>query len=524
MLNRIKIATSIVVILAILLFLQMLSGGLSFRAQSSSDDAFATIVRLNERADTLEAAWTALLEARISLNRGAQRLMLADYSADTDQKDQYRQQASPLFNAAEQELKKAQQLWQEYSSTPPNPKVNSAVLNAIGRDYETYVYELTELLRILRANDVNGFIAHPTQGYQNALRDSYSAYLSDISNISDALSAEMEEASNTAFWAILSVMLATLTIFLISLLGMKKILIAPMNNLLENIKSIASGDLVTKITVQGTNEMGQFAAGLREMQSALAKTVGEVRASADAIFNGASEIANGNNDLSARTEQQAASLEQTAASMEQLTATVKQNAENAQQASGLASGASETAELGGKAVEDVVHVMNEIANSSQKISEITGVIDGIAFQTNILALNAAVEAARAGEQGRGFAVVASEVRSLAQRSALAAKEITTLINESVNKITSGSRYAENAGKTMGDVITAVSNVTHIMNEIASASEEQSRGIQQVGIAVSEMDRVTQQNTTLVEESATASAELEAQASRLNQSVAVFVTH
>ncbi|MWR76082.1 methyl-accepting chemotaxis protein II, partial [Escherichia coli] len=271
----------------------------------------------------------------------------------------------------------------------------------------------------------------------------------------------------------------------------------------------------------GSNEMGQLAESLRHMQGELMRTVGDVRNGANAIYSGASEIATGNNDLSSRTEQQAASLEETAASMEQLTATVKQNAENARQASHLALSASETAQRGGKVVDNVVQTMRDISTSSQKIADIISVIDGIAFQTNILALNAAVEAARAGEQGRGFAVVAGEVRNLAQRSAQAAREIKSLIEDSVGKVDVGSTLVESAGETMAEIVSAVTRVTDIMGEIASASDEQSRGIDQVGLAVAEMDRVTQQNAALVEESAAAAAALEEQASRLTEAVAVF---
>lgn len=258
-----------------------------------------------------------------------------------------------------------------------------------------------------------------------------------------------------------------------------------------------------------------------QMQQSLVTTVSAVRGSTDSIYTGAGEIAAGSNDLSARTEQQAASLEETAASMEELTATVKQNSDNARQATLLAKNASETAARGGHVVDNVVRTMNEIADSSQQIAHITGVIDSIAFQTNILALNAAVEAARAGEQGRGFAVVAGEVRTLASRSAQAAKEIKGLIENSVSRVNTGSEQVSEAGTTMKEIVAAVTRVTDIMGEISSASDEQSRGIEQVSLAVSQMDCVTQQNAALVQESATAAAALEDQSEQLRQAVAAF---
>jgi methyl-accepting chemotaxis protein-1 (serine sensor receptor) len=322
-------------------------------------------------------------------------------------------------------------------------------------------------------------------------------------------------------WILSTIMAVVVAVIVLCWFGLRKIVMTPLNSSINHIQHIAQGDLTQPIVVEGRNEMTQLAASLHDMQQSLVRTVTNVRDGSDAIFTGASEISAGNNDLSARTEQQAASLEQTAASMEQLTATVKQNAENARQASQLALSASETAEKGGNVVAGVVKTMSEIAGSSKKIADITSVIDGIAFQTNILALNAAVEAARAGEQGRGFAVVAGEVRNLAQRSAQAAKEIKGLIDDSVNRVNVGSQLVGTAGETMSDIVSAVTRVTDIMGEIASASDEQSRGIDQVGQAVTEMDRVTQQNASLVEESAAAAASLEDQASRLSQSVSVF---
>ncbi|AQQ31385.1 methyl-accepting chemotaxis protein [Burkholderia cenocepacia] len=283
---------------------------------------------------------------------------------------------------------------------------------------------------------------------------------------------------------------------------------------------IAAGNLAAESTT-GAAPAGSVLASMRDMQANLIRLISEVRTASGNVATGAGEIASGNQDLSSRTEQQAASLQETASSMEQLTSTVRLNADNAQQASGLANNASEVAQRGSTAVGLMVDTMTDISASSAKIAEITGIIEGIAFQTNILALNAAVEAARAGEQGRGFAVVASEVRSLAQRSSSAAKEIRELISQSVQKIQDGSHIANNAGDTMSQVTHAISRVTDIMGEIAAASSEQSRGIEQVNLAITQMDEVTQQNAALVEQAAAASKSLEEQGNRLAEAVSLF---
>ena len=284
--------------------------------------------------------------------------------------------------------------------------------------------------------------------------------------------------------------------------------------------SIAQGDLTQVVEVRPDDTTSMMAA-MHEMQNRLQRTIGEIRRSAESIASATQQIAAGNGDLSQRTEQQAASLQETAASMEELTATVKQNADNARQASGLAHNASEIATRGNDVVSRVIGTMGEINDSSRQIADIIGVIEGIAFQTNILALNAAVEAARAGEQGRGFAVVAGEVRSLAQRSATAAKEIKLLISSSVERVNNGSTLVQQAGATMGEILQAVQRVTDIMGEIAAASEEQSSGISQVGRAVSQMDEVTQQNAALVEQATAAAASLQDQAARLRDTVNAF---
>jgi methyl-accepting chemotaxis protein len=302
----------------------------------------------------------------------------------------------------------------------------------------------------------------------------------------------------------------------------------PLNQAVVHARRVATGDLSSHIDDQGRDEIGQLFDALRQMNSSLAELVGNVRTGTESIDVASREIATGNVDLSARTETQAGSLEETAASMEELTSTVKQNAENARQANQLVVSASDVALRGGKVVGQVVYTMGSIKDSSRKIVDIIGVIDGIAFQTNILALNAAVEAARAGEQGRGFAVVASEVRSLAQRSANAAKEIKDLINTSVEQVDAGSTLVDQAGDTMDDIVKSVKHVADIMNEISAASQEQSAGIEQVNQAVAQMDEMTQQNAALVEQAAAAAESMLSQASTLAQAVAVFklpgITH
>ena len=285
-------------------------------------------------------------------------------------------------------------------------------------------------------------------------------------------------------------------------------------------RSVAQGDLSTRIPV-APGDQTSIVSALGHMCDALADVVSQVRRNSDSIATGSREIAQGNADLSQRTEEQASSLEETASSMEELTSTVKQNAENARQANQLAVGASDVAVKGGDVVKQVVTTMNGISESSKKIADIIGTIDGIAFQTNILALNAAVEAARAGEQGRGFAVVATEVRNLAQRSAAAAKEIKELITDSVSKVDAGSQLVDDAGRTMDEIVTSVKRVTDIMGEITAASQEQSSGIEQVNQAITQMDEVTQQNAALVEEAAAAAESMQEQAQNLAQAVSVF---
>ena len=512
MLKRIRIVTSLLLVLAVFGLLQLTSGSLFFNALKKDKENLSVLQTIRQQQSTLNGSWVALLQTRNTLNRAGIRYMMDQNNIGSGST------VAELMQSATISLKHAEKDWADYEALPRNLHQSTAAATEIKRNYDIYHNALAELIQLLGAGKINEFFDQPTQGYQDGFEKQYMAYMQQNDRLYDIAVADNNAAFNQAMGVLAGVLIVVLAVIFVVWFGIKTSLVAPMNRLIDNIRHIAGGDLVKPIEVDGSNEVGQLAESLRHMQSELVRTVGDVRNGANAIYSGASEIATGNNDLSSRTEQQAASLEETAASMEQLTATVKQNAENARQASHLALSASETAQRGGNVVDSVVQTMRDISTSSQKIADIISVIDGIAFQTNILALNAAVEAARAGEQGRGFA---GEVRNLAQRSAQAAREIKSLIEDSVGKVDVGSTLVESAGETMAEIVSAVTRVTDIMGEIASASDEQSRGIDQVGLAVVEMDRVTQQNAALVEESAAAAAALEEQASRLTEAVAVF---
>ncbi|MEM0671626.1 MULTISPECIES: methyl-accepting chemotaxis protein [Dickeya] len=390
--------------------------------------------------------------------------------------------------------------------------------------YQLFSEAIVPMLDAARQGNHDAYVKLVTEKY-NPLRIKFTTAISHYNQIIKNLKTEAQ--ARIAAWVYWSkvTLIAAMIIGLGVVVFTDRYLAIQMGRPLEQVKAhlqiLSNGQLDTTIDDMGRNEVGQLIPFVNTMQQNWIKTVADIRRSASEIYHGSSEIAAGNSDLSSRTEEQAAALSETAASMEQLSAVVKQNADNAQQASLLAREASTAANNGGEVVQSVSHSMQSITHSSQKIADIINVIDGIAFQTNILALNAAVEAARAGEAGRGFAVVASEVRNLAQRSAQAAKEIKTLIDESVDNVKNGYEQVSLASKSMDDILKSVTNVTDIMGEIASASSEQSKGISQVGTAITQMDSVTQQNAALVEQSSATSSSLEEQAHQLNEIVSVF---
>jgi len=356
------------------------------------------------------------------------------------------------------------------------------------------------------------------------IREQLQAFIKDKNAAADNAESELRAATHkmlviSLVMALVAILLGAGVTFWLTRSVMKQLGGEP-DYAADIATSIAAGDLSVDVKTQ-PGDTSSLLFAIQSMRNSLSKVVGEVRHGTDTIATASSQIASGNQDLSSRTEEQASSLEETAASMEELTSTVKQNADNARQANQLAVSASSVAVRGGSVVAEVVDTMGAINASSRKIVDIIGVIDGIAFQTNILALNAAVEAARAGEQGRGFAVVAAEVRNLAQRSAAAAKEIKTLIGDSVDKVEEGSKQVAEAGKTMDEIVDSVKRVTDIMAEITAASQEQTSGIEQINQAITQMDQVTQQNAALVEEAAAAAASLQEQASGLSQVVSVF---
>ena len=399
-----------------------------------------------------------------------------------------------------------------------------AVLDRMLAANDKYVQGQEELIKRIQAGDEQGARAFLTEVMRPALGDLKGAVNEQLALQREIATRRADDARATEASTrllMLALALASLAVAILVAWWNTRSITRPLARALDVANTVAAGDLTSRIEVTSRDETGRLLQALKTMNENLVRTVTTVRTSTETIGTASGEVAAGNLDLSSRTEQQASSLEETASSMEELTSTVKQNADNARQANTLAEAASSVAERGGQVIGEVVGTMERINSSAGKIADIIGVIDGIAFQTNILALNAAVEAARAGEQGRGFAVVATEVRNLAQRSAAAAKEIKGLIGDSTEAVAAGSKLVNDAGATMSEIVDSVRRVTDIMSEITAASSEQTAGIEQINEAVAQMDQVTQQNAALVEQAAAASASMQEQTVKLAEAVSVF---
>ena len=420
---------------------------------------------------------------------------------------------------------KAAEEWKAYLATVEQPE-ERAIASEIEAARDRYFAALEKSLGFdYSAPDAKERVVAQYEGESKASFDAlFAALARDVefqSKGADLAYKASQDIYSSARLAVVGLLAMAVLVGALMAVAITRSIVHPLQSAVKVAEAVAEGDLRSDVAATGADEVSQLLRALHRMNDGLVNIVSRVRYSSDSIATGSSQIAVGNADLSQRTEEQASNLQQTAASMEQLTATVKQNADTARAATQIASSATAAAAEGGRVVGQVVSTMEEITQSSRKIVDIIGVIDGIAFQTNILALNAAVEAARAGEQGRGFAVVASEVRSLAQRSAAAAKEIKSLIGTSVSKVESGSHLVDEAGKSMAKIVTQVTRVNDLIGEISSASMEQSTGIGQIGDAVNQLDQVTQQNAALVEESAAAAESLKLQAAQLAQVVSVF---
>ncbi|MFA9216152.1 MAG: methyl-accepting chemotaxis protein, partial [Sphingomonadaceae bacterium] len=409
--------------------------------------------------------------------------------------------------------------------TADNPAQQERLRNLEAAQQQWLAAAIEPVIALRRAGNMDEVVAAEQAGKGKSGMDAMRALLAEIGKTESVLLEQRAHdaaalQTQTTLVLVGGGVVAAALAAIVALLLTKNIT-GPLRQAVAFAQRVAAGDLTSRIDVTSRDETGELMAALRDMNAALVTIVGQVRVGTDTIATASSEIAAGNMDLSSRTEQQAGSLEETASSMEELTAAVKQNADSAVQARDLAASASEVAVRGGNVVADVVRTMGSINESARKIADIIGVIDGIAFQTNILALNAAVEAARAGEQGRGFAVVANEVRNLAQRSASAAKEIKVLIDDSVEKVGVGSQLVDQAGLTMHEVVASVQRVSTIISDITGASEEQRVGIEQVNEAITQMDQVTQQNAALVEQAAAAANAMQDQAAALSEAVQIF---
>ncbi|WP_454668276.1 methyl-accepting chemotaxis protein [Achromobacter kerstersii] len=513
MLKNLKIRTGLLAVLT--LFVVALAGATSmgWLFAKAADEAVDDLNRVStEQTRPLYETQVLLLRTRITL-----------VAAYLDVQAGRGAQAQASVDQAAKFLNDARQRYGVYQRVPKLSEAGRKLAGDLDGTFNAYVRSIDSLGEALQKQSAEQYVTAVADARAADAR--FEERVTAFLNHTEQRAVEINTASDRRYDQAEISTIIMLALALILAIGcwrfISRQVLSPLKDAAVHFDRIASGDLTQRVAVGADNEIGVLFAALKRMQDSLTRTVAEVRRSVNEINTGAAEISSGNTNLSSRTEEQAASLEETAASMEELATAVKQNTEHAHQANALAAESRGVAMRGGEAVHQVVETMARISDSSRRIAEIVSVIDGIAFQTNILALNAAVEAARAGEQGKGFAVVAGEVRSLAQRSAQAAREVKDLIEQSTSNVDSGAEQVRQAGETMQEIVSSVQRVTQIMAEITEASTEQSIGIDQINRAVTQMDDVTQQNAALVEEAAAAASSLEDQAKRLAATAAFF---
>jgi methyl-accepting chemotaxis protein-1 (serine sensor receptor) len=509
--NNLKISTRLIMLIGILSVLLIAIGSIGLFGISQSNDALKTVyedrtISLGQVADVNQAT----LRIRVALANSVLSAKPEEISKNIAQ--------------VEENLAAGSKTWNAYMATYLTPE-ETKIAKKFAEDRSKLIQEgfkpATAALRANNLEEVKNLVLGKIAQLNVPVVEGVDALMQLQLDVAKTEYDAAVIRYNTIHMVSIGSIVAGVLFAFIFGMALVRGISRSLSQAVDATNAVAQGDLSHRIEAQGKDEVAQLLISLSAMQDSLSQVVATVRQGSESVATASAQIAQGNNDLSQRTEEQASALEETAASMEQLGSTVKQNADNARQANQLAQSASTVAIRGGEVVAQVVDTMKGINDSSKKISDIIGVIDGIAFQTNILALNAAVEAARAGEQGRGFAVVATEVRSLAGRSADAAKEIKSLINASVERVEQGTVLVDQAGATMTEVVGAIRRVTDIMGEISAASNEQSQGVAQIGEAVQQMDQVTQQNAALVEEMAAAASSLKGQAQELVQTVAVF---
>ncbi|QOR38537.1 HAMP domain-containing protein [Billgrantia diversa] len=509
--KNVSIKWSLTAALVVLVLMIGLISGLGFYSNAKGEAALHELAETNMKlADTANRAQVNVLRAQTFLDRYAS----LSTQGNPDKAGENQQLAAAAIETA-------QLRFAEFGELPLDPAdTRTPYVVAITEAYEALVNEgLVPLLdaapfQVQRSQDqLAGLGAQLDQAM-----DAFIHYIEERAhNDIEAIETLDRRVAITATALLVAALVAA---FLIRV-ALMRVVVTPLREAIDHFERIADGDLTARIEDRGRNEIGQLYSALGRMQEKLKTLVVSLRESSENVFTGAGEIASGSQDLSSRTEQQASALQETASSMEEMASTVSKNTDTSIEADRLSAAASKTAEAGGQEVERTVLLMREIAESARRINDIIGVIDSIAFQTNILALNASVEAARAGEQGRGFAVVASEVRSLASRSAESAKEIRKLIEDTTTRVASGAEQAERSGETINETVESIRQVSALMGEISTATREQNSGIEQINTALTEMDSVTQQNASLVQQTSAAAASLEEQASRLAALIATF---